>query len=530
MKSYQWMVLSLLIPALLLAGCTPLKGPRIEDTLAAPDFVGVPSKTPLPSPAPDEVTAASNSAINQGLFSLALNNVELKEALAILSKDSPIPIVPESGVSGRVTINLKNKPLGDLLFTMLRPLGYSAKVEDNMIVVGPAKMVTQSFVVNYLKDKRTSSSTTNASISASSGNSSRSSSDSGSSSSSSITSGGNGNVTVTTFGGSDFWGEIIKGIESITYGPDKKAAGNSGVNIVTNQLAGIIQVTAPAKTMEIVSSYLLSIEQEIRRQVLIQAHIVEIELNDEFSLGIDWKTFLDKAHKFSISQNLTPTNLSNVFVLDINTSDFTLLLDTFKEQGGINMLSSPKISTLNNQKAVIKLTTNEVTWVQSVLRGNINSPTDIVINTPQIDEVGLFLDVTPNIAASGRISMQVHPSITEVKEVSQSPDGKSSKPVITVREIDTMVDVQSGQTMVIGGLISDKISNVKRGIPILGDIPFLGWLFSNHSQIKRKTELVIFLTPYILSSDVIEAVRTEHENRLWGSKGINQYVNRLMEQ
>ncbi len=530
MKTYQWIAFSLLVAAFLMTGCAHPDGARVANTLAAPDFVGIPSEPVQPLPIPVDATAVSSTAINQGLFSLSLKNVELKEALAILSKDSPVPIVPENGVSGRVTVNIRNRPLGDLLFTMLHPLGYRAKVEDGMIVVGPAGAVTQSFVVNYLKDTRTSSSTTNASISASSGNSSsRSSLGSGSSSSSSVASGGNGNVTITTFGGSDFWGEIIKGVESIAYGPDKKADSNTRINIVTNQLAGIIHVTAPPETMTIISDYLARIEIEIKRQVLIQAHIVEVELKDEFSLGIDWKTFLDNAHKFSISQNLTPTNLSNVFVLDINTNNFDLLLDTFKEQGGLNMLSSPKISTLNNQKAVIKLTTNEVTWVQSVLRSNTVGGSDLIINTPQIDEVGLFLDVTPNIAANGSISMQVHPSITEVKETSISPDTESSKPVITVREIDTMVDVQSGQTMVIGGLISDKVTNVKRGIPILGDIPYLGWLFSNHHQVKRKTELVIFLTPYILNVDAIESIRTEHENRLWGSEGINQYVHKLME-
>ncbi len=486
---------------LALSGCMAAEMPQVSSTLALPPTSTISADASLAGVA--QVGAESSSLpskINQGKFSLVLKNVELKQALAILSKDSPVPIVAEPGVTGRVTVNIQDKPLGDLLYIMLRPMGYSAKIEDDMIVVGRTRSLTRTFIVNYLKDKRVSSSVTRASISAGSG----SSSDGGAASTGSSSSGG----------GSQ---------EAIVYGSGKKDGGANGTRIVTNQLSGVIHVTAPAETLEVVGAFLASVEQEVKRQVLIQAHIAEIDLNDQFSLGIDWKAFLDNAHKFSIAQNLTPNPLSNVFVVDVNTSDFTLLLDAFKEQGDVKLLSSPKISTLNNQKAVIKLTTKEVTWVNNTIV-NANGDTLQTFTVPQIDEVGLFLDVTPSIAASGSITMQVHPSITEVKEVSVSPDKTSSKPVITVREVDTMVDVKSGQTMVIGGLISDKFTTVKRGVPLLGDIPFVGWFFSNYSQQKRKTELVIFLTPYVLNSAVIEVIRTEHENRLWGPAGINRFV------
>lgn len=519
-KILQW-ITPLLV--LTLSGCMAPEMSRVSNTMAAPDYVNPPAAAAPPlEPAPPEI---SYREINhKKLFTLALNNVELTTALAILSDESPIPIVPEPGISGTVTINIWDKPLGDLLFIMLRPLGYTARIEDGMLVVGQPRPTTRTFVVNYLKDKRVSTSVTKASISA---GSSGSGSAAGSSSSSS-SGDSQGNVSVTTSGSIDFWSETIKGVEAIVYGIGKKDGGASRASIVTNQLAGVIYVTADAETLAEVGSFLESIETEVKRQVLIQAHITEIDLNDQFSLGIDWKAFLGSAHRHSIAQNVMPTPRSNVFVLDINMSDFSLLLDAFKEQGDIKMLSSPKISTLNNQKAVIKLTTKEVTWVNSVLR-DINGNITETINTPQIDEVGLFLDVTPSIGENGNITMQVHPSITEVREVSLSPDKTSSKPVITVREVDTMVDVQSGQTMVIGGLISDKIITTKGGIPLLSDIPYLGWLFSNYSQVKRKTELVIFLTPYTLNSAVIADIRKVHENRLWGAEEINRFVNSVIE-
>lgn len=512
MKNLHWMITLLL--ALALSGCMTPDMLRVSNTLAAPEFATTPG---VPQAAAAQKTESALEGINQGTFTLALIDVELKQALAILSKDSPVPIIAEPGATGRVTVNIRNKPLGDLLVTMLRPLGYSATIEGGMIVVGPPRLVTRSFVINYLKDKRVSNSVTNASISAGSGGSGDGSSSGNS----------QGNVSVTTSGSSDYWAETVKGLEAIVYGPGKKDS-SAGNRMVTNQLAGVIYVTAPTDTMDIVSSFLTSIEQEVKRQVLIQAHIVEVDLNDSFKLGINWDAILQSASKsVSFRQVAHTDSLANSFILDIKTPDFNLLLDAFKEQGDVNMLSSPKISTLNNQKAVIKLTTKEVTWVQSTLRDSDGKVTEI-ISTPQIDEVGLFLDVTPNISDRGSITMQVHPSITEVQKTAFSPGAentsRSSKPVITVREIDTMVDIQSGQTMVIGGLISDKFTAVKRGIPLLGDIPYLGWLFSNYSQEKRKTELVIFITPYVLDNNVIEDIRKEHENRLWGSEGINRLV------
>ncbi|WP_053549490.1 secretin N-terminal domain-containing protein [Desulfuromonas soudanensis] len=516
------MIISILL--LGLTGCSIPPLPKVTDTLAAPGYAAPQPEVPFAGPVVESENAYLR--LNGGTYSLAVKDTELAVALAVLSKSSPVPIVAQKGATGKVTVNVRNRPLGDILHIMLRPLGYTAIVEDGIIVVGKPKLLTRAFVINYLMDKRTSSSVTNASIS-SSGGSSRSSSGSASDSrgDSNSSSGSQGNVSVTTTGSTDFWTETVRGLQSILYGEGKKDGGDSGNRLVVNQLAGVLYVTAYPRTMEQVSLYLDSIENEIKRQVLIQAHIVEVELNDEFSLGIDWSAVLDKAEKFSVAQLITPTTPNSAFTLNFaSPGDFTFLLDTFQEQGNVNMLSSPKISTLNNQKAVIKLTTKEVTWITSTI---FNSTGDTLqtTTTPQIDEVGLFLDVTPNIAEGGRITMQVHPSITEKLRDSDSPGNtNSSKPVITVREVDTMVAVKSGQTVVIGGLISDRVNTVKRGVPLLGDIPYLGYLFSHYTQLHKKTELVIFLTPYILTDESIDMIRREHEGRVWGWNGISNYA------
>ncbi len=489
-----------------------------------------PTTSPLPSPSPAMV---GKGVDEDPRYSLALKQADLLEALALLSRDSGIPIVSEPGVSGKATISVENRPLGEILFTMLRPLGYQASVENGVIVVGLPKLVTRAFYLNYTKDKRSSTSSTNASISAAGGNgnvtassgislnlnSGASTTDIGSGS------GGNsqqGNVSVTTSGTADFWDEVTRGLETIIFGGLESGKGGGGSNtrsdsrgrkLVINQMAGVIYVTDSAENLNKIGIYLADVEQAVKRQVLIQAHIVEVALKDTFSLGIDWEYVFKQSQTYSISQGLAPVPLSNAFNISITGSDFNLLLDAMKTQGDVNTLSSPKISTMNNQRAVIKLTTREVTWVNSSIL-NAQGNTLQTYTTPQIDEVGIFLDVTPNISPDGLITMQIHPSISEIKSVSVSPDNKSSKPVIDVREVDTMVDIRTGETVVIAGLIVDRLRDVRKSVPFFGELPLIGPLFSNIQQERGKTELVIMLTPYLLNEKNLAEIRAEHEKRL----------------
>jgi len=220
---------------------------------------------------------------------------------------------------------------------------------------------------------------------------------------------------------------------------------------------------------------------------------------------------------------------TSMFKFNAAGKDFGVFLDALKDQGNINMLSSPKISALNNQKAVIKLTTKQVSWIKTqttIAAGGLQS--DITYQ-PQIDEVGIFLDVTPQIASDGKITMQIHPSVSEVRDFS-SPNNNpelGSKPVINVREIDTMVEAMSGETIVIAGLISDRLNETKRSIPLLGDIPYLGMLFSFNKQERTKSELVIMMTPYVLNAKKVDEIRAEHEKRISDMGGDFHLINNL---
>lgn len=557
MNRHPW---AILVAALFMAGCVNPAVSTISDTKIAPSY-STPKVQEKSEPLRKDPDAYRDTDPGR-TYSLTLKNADIKDVLMLLSKESSVPIVGERGLRGSVKIEAHNRKLGELLFAILKPLGYTASVENGIILVGRPQLTTRTFRVNYIKDRRNSTSNMNVSGFSGSGGS-------GSASSS---------VSVSSEGKSDFWGALESSLELLVFGTsgqgkrdgggyirgeaerrsDVKPEAGTGKSapslpaeiddpllsstqlaenrlkqLLVNEIAGIIQVTDYPENLDKIAAFLADVEEGSKRQVLIQAHILEVNLRDAFSLGIDWKYVLDKTTNLSLAQNLASTAinpLSKVFNLSAEGTDFKVLLDAMKEQGNLNMLSSPKISALNNQKAVIKLTTKQVSWIQTkttTASGAIQ--TDFTF-LPQIDEVGIFLDVTPQIATSGKITMQIHPSVSEVKEVSHSPgdsNSGSTKPIIDVREIDTMVEATSGETIVIAGLISDKLRETKRSIPFLGDIPYLGALFSNNSMERSKSELVIMLTPYILNSRSIEEMRADHEKRMLNMSGTFHLINNL---
>ena len=519
--------LLLLLLMLTLSSCASPRTARIPDTMAI--------KKPLPSPGLEQTgeRAAATDAwagVDTKLtYSLMVKNAELKDALLLLARKTGHPIIVDSDVSGRVTAELKDRSIKDILFVLLKPFGFNVLIENGIIRVSRPRLVTKTFFLNYLKDKRSSSSTMNASVSENQNSTSSSSSTTSSlsTSSSSPSSSSSRGVTVSSSGTSDYWSEIIKGLEVIVFGDSTHSRGaeggyskgdKSGKQLVVNELAGIVYIKDYPDNLENVKAFLDDVDRSLKRQVLIQAHIAEVTLTDSYSFGINWSNVLSSG----IGKDLQPTTISQglaisptgVFQVSVTNDKITALLDAMKEQGSLNMLSSPKISTLNNQKAVIKLTTKEVSWYQKTTYTNSTPAIVITDNEPQIDEVGIYLDVTPQINEQGTITMQIHPNISEKTKMSVSPDGKSSRPVIDIREVDTMIEAKNNQTIVIAGLIVDKIVETKRGVPILCDIPYLGALFSYVSQDKKKTELVILITPYVLNDKTVAEIRAEHEERI----------------
>jgi MSHA type pilus biogenesis protein MshL len=254
------------------------------------------------------------------------------------------------------------------------------------------------------------------------------------------------------------------------------------------------------------------LEKPMHRQILIEAKIVEVILNVGSRQGVNWKLVnarVGSLANISVTQNFTtPADFSitqpvfRFFVgspssgeLDISNSYVEALQSEYETQ----VLSSPKISTLNNQRAVIKATTQEVYFDES-LAYTSGSATPVATYTPKFMNVGIVLDVTPQIDENGNIILSVHPVYSTISSYvnSPNPDSEGRVPVITTREADTIVRIKDGETVVIAGLIQERKFKDRTGIKGLSSVPILGQLFRMDTEEKRNTELVVFLTPKII--------------------------------
>lgn len=254
-----------------------------------------------------------------------------------------------------------------------------------------------------------------------------------------------------------------------------------------------------------VAEFIEAVEGSVQRQVFIQAKIIEVILNDDFKLGIDWS----QVSPFSISKtagafvsNTTITGAAG-FVYGPSATAFSVVLDALSKQGQVSVLSSPKIATLNNQRAVIKVGTEDIFFIPEITPATTTSAatTEFI---PSTITIGIVLDVVPQINPNGEIMMSINTSITERAGERTSPDGINVVPILDVRESNNVVLAQHGQTIVIGGLMKTKKEVDDNSVPFFGSLPLIGRFFHWEQENIEKTELVIMLTPEIMAGRAID--------------------------
>ena len=280
-----------------------------------------------------------------------------------------------------------------------------------------------------------------------------------------------------------------------------------------DRTAALLQVTDRPSRLARVEQYLEAVMLRVTRQVQIEAKIIEVELRDEFSAGINWRAVLGGlTNNATASQTLAPAT-SGGFTLALNVGDFSALLNAFAAQGKVNVLSSPRVTAMNNEPVVMRIGTQDVFFVTTTQvdprSGQILQSTV----TPQSLTEGVVLSVTSQISADGIIHMSINPSITERTGVATSRLG-DTVPIVSVRETDTLVRVRQGETIVIAGLMQDRASVDTARVPILGDIPVVGGLFKRTEKSRRKTDLVILLTPTIMGPGETTATTAREIQRL----------------
>lgn len=341
-------------------------------------------------------------------------------------------------------------------------------------------------------------------------NSNSSSSNSNSSGSSNSQNGDNSNsgINIYTENESDFWTELKETLTAFVGTTD-------GRSVIISPQAGLVTVRGLPSEITAVKKFISDTETHLHRQVIIEAKIMEVTLNDEYQQGVHWNEVLGSLGStdftFSTSGNIAGNtisgNIGGATSMSFSGPDFSGVIDLLQTQGNVQVLSSPRITATNNQKAVIKVGEDEyfVTDVSSTTTTGTSTTT-----TPEVELTpffsGIALDVTPQIDKDGNVILHVHPSVTVTDEQNKFIQLGGQELILPlaqsrVRESDTIIRAKSGEIVVIGGLIETYQIDQESKTPLLGDIPFLGNLFKSVSQVTQKRELVILLKPVVIGQD-----------------------------
>ncbi|MUJ24883.1 pilus (MSHA type) biogenesis protein MshL [Aliivibrio fischeri] len=454
-------------------------------------------------------------------FRIRANGVGAKAFFTSLVKGTEYSVVIHPQVSGRITMNLSDVTMDDVLSSVEDLYGYDIVKVGKVLQVYPATIRTETIPVDYLQLTRkgrslttiTTGSITNSDSNSSNNNNSSSKSNNNSSSSSSSATGG---TEIETTSESDFWKELETAISvMIGNGADR--------SVVVSPQASVVTITASPDELRKVKQFLGTSHKRLQRQVILEAKLLEVTLSDGYQQGINWSNLTASlggtdvvfGQTSGLVQGALPgmdtigTLLGGQTNITVSDGNFQAVLSFMDTQGDLNVLSSPRVTAANNQKAVIKVGRDEyyVTEVSSVTGSgdNSNASPEVTL-TPFFS--GISLDVTPQIDDKGNVMLHVHPSVidveNEVKEIDLGDVGGVLKLPLaksSIRESDSVIRAKSGDVVVIGGLMKSQTVDQVSKVPLLGDVPALGHLFRNVSQLTQKTELVILLKPTVVGVD-----------------------------
>lgn len=451
---------------------------------------------------------------------VAANNVPAAEFFGQVMAETNTSVVVHPEVSGNISLNLQDVTAQEIFDALYKMYGYRVDKQGTVYYVYPAGVHTETLPINYIFLKRisdTSVNITNNTVSNTTSDSSdfSDSSDSSSFDSSSDSSGESSSGTnVNTTSESDFWTELQKTLQSII-------GQGEGRMVSVNPQAANVTVRGTPDEISAVRNFLSITEQSLRRQVVIEAKILEVSLNENYSQGIEWSKIFNGNSEES---KLISTNsgwlggvtdsvysvLGGGVKLDLSDQKYSALVTLLKTQGDVSTLSSPRITALNNQKAVMKIGKDSyfLTDISTDSSSTSSTENNLVSSDYDFEPFfsGVALDVIPQISEDGKVIMHIHPAVIEVQEdkkVVRINGQDSELPFASsdIRETDTLVEANSGDIIVIGGLMRQDKGELESKVPLLGDIPYLGELFTNKVRYDNKSELVILLKPVIVGGN-----------------------------
>lgn len=468
-------------------------------------------------------------------FDLSVNNTPVNQVFMAIVSGTRYSMLLHPDVSGNISLNLKDVTVFEALEAIHEMYGYDYKTDGARIYILPLTLQTRLFQVNYLTGLREGQSSLRVTSGSVSDNPSGTPAVAGTTTTSSTVTRGLDSSKVSMTSSTDFWDELSKSLIAIV-GSEK------GRSVIISPMSGVIVVRAMPDELKNVAAYLRASQISIERQVILEAKIIEVQLNDGFQSGVNWAAFKSSPNsRTSIGQiapggNMVPgtaaagaltpgaltgganlgtvtpgtdlvggaTAIGSLFGLAFQTSNFAALLNFLESQGNVHVLSSPRIATLNNQKAVLKVGTDEffVTNVSTTTTtGTATTSTPSVTLQPFFS--GIALDVTPRIDQNNEIILHIHPSVSLVTTVNKTVDvggvgGTLNLPLASssISETDSIVRVKDGQIVAIGGLMRQATFDDQSGLPGLPKS-----VFGQTSKRNEKRELVILLKPTVVDND-----------------------------
>jgi general secretion pathway protein D len=504
--------------------------------------------------------------IKPATYSVVVHEVPVKELLLALARDTKENIDIHPGLQGLVSLNAIDETLPAILDRVARQVNMRYRVEGRTIIVQPDTPYLKTYKVNYVNMTRDTNSTV--AVSGQVGTGTQGGGQSG----------GTSTTSVTTKSLSNFWDVLRANIESILTSTRKLSqsaeerqaraeqvraereerlaqaeavarAGQNATNlfqtvfgsdpskgltdikqdIVVNQIAGTVTVMATERQHALVSQYIDSVQSASQRQVLIEATIAEVTLSNNYQAGVDWSRLPISGGGFQFQQEMLGANLTTAPRMVIGYANPTSQLGNLaasirllEQFGKTRVLSSPKLMALNNQTALLKVVDNVVYFtVQSsqttagVAGANIITA---VTTTPNTVSVGLVVSLTPQIHDDGHITLVVRPTISTVTQFVTDPNPvltvPNKVPEIAVREMESVLQLTSGQTGILGGLMQDNVKRNRDQIPGAGSLPRVGDLFAFRDEQVSKSELVIFLRPVVVANASLDSDELKHLRKL----------------
>ncbi|MBF0626791.1 MAG: hypothetical protein HQL91_01080 [Magnetococcales bacterium] len=533
--SPPWLQLSAALLSLVM-GCAPtpqpVRGePTASSTQPLPATVAPPGKE---ESIPGTVKVSTflpkegEKTLVESTYTVVVTDVPVREVLFALARDAHLNVDIVPGITGNVTVNAIDQTLPRILDRIAYQARIRYQIKDNVLSVEPDLPFRRNYRVDYVSTARKMESdvaiATN--VASTGGNAPTISN------SSSLKLGSTSTV--------DFWKDLIANLNEIVAEKSAETAAKEtkkedqnkegGKKIIWNEATGVVSVLATERQHQEVGEFIDRVLHSAQRQVLIEATVAEVNLSDQFQTGIDWSMIkrngtTDSGNRISLlnkRMDAAPVSLLTLnrtkvpFLSDVlGDRDISTTLHLLANFGKTKVLSSPRITVLNNQTAVLRVTTNEVYFQIRVSEPTYNENGTIrtgAVSETQIRTVplGFIMQVTPQISESDVITLNIRPTIQRVEKWVDNPDpnlrvnlpSNSSfvppqVPVVQVQEMDSVLRVPNGHVAVMGGLMENSRSKEMDGIPLLSDLPVVGGLFSYRDQKNSKSELVVFLRPVV---------------------------------